>query len=157
MNPSPENRDQPLERLIHQTLRDLPAHRAPRTLEGRVLAELARRAALPWWHQPYAHWPVAVRGVFFVVTAATAAVIIAAVFYVMRSSLAAEAVGEVRAGFEWLTFLRALATNVAEKGATIFRAIPPLWLYGAFALIAAGYATLVGMGAVAYRALRPIR
>ena len=47
MQPSPENHQEKLERAIHQTLRALPPRRAPRSLEDRVFAELARRAALP--------------------------------------------------------------------------------------------------------------
>jgi hypothetical protein len=49
MSPNPENNERKLERLIHETLRELPARQAPSSLENRVLAELARRTALPWW------------------------------------------------------------------------------------------------------------
>lgn len=53
-----------LERLLDRTLRGLPVRRAPATLESRVLAELARRAALPWWRRSFVHWPQAARAVF---------------------------------------------------------------------------------------------
>src|SRR4051812_27941991 len=71
MKPSPD-RDEHLERFIHQTLRDLPRGRAPGTLESRVMAELERRAALPWWHKSYAYWPLPVRIAFLCVSAGVA-------------------------------------------------------------------------------------
>ena len=46
-----------LERFIHQTLRALPDRKAPGTLEARVLAEVERRAAIPWWHKSWSYWP----------------------------------------------------------------------------------------------------
>ena len=72
MNPNPDK----LEKLIHETLRDLPARRAPRSLETRVMAEISRRQALPWWHRSWAYWPAGIRWTFLVLSAAVAAVII---------------------------------------------------------------------------------
>jgi hypothetical protein len=56
MKLSPEQ----LEKLIHSNLRALPDRRAPRSLESRVHAAIETRAALPWWKQSFAQWPVAV-------------------------------------------------------------------------------------------------
>jgi hypothetical protein len=101
MNPSPENRD-PLESLIDRTLRAQPARRAPRTLESRVVAELARRAALPWWHKSYAHWPAVVRGGFFVLSALVAAVLVTGLFLLSQSATSTELTGEIAGRFSWL-------------------------------------------------------
>ena len=38
-----------------------------------MLAELARRAALPWWRKSFAHWPMAARAAFVVLGAGIAA------------------------------------------------------------------------------------
>jgi len=48
-------------RLLGDTIRRLPARRAPSTLESRVLGELARRASQPWWHRSFGHWPAFAR------------------------------------------------------------------------------------------------
>jgi hypothetical protein len=152
MTPNPDNPEQ-LERLIHRTLRDLPPRSAPRTLESRVLAELERRAALPWWRQSYAHWPVAVRAAFFVGTAALAALIVSGLFAMMRVA-GSPAFADT---FAWFTFARDLGRTAADTGGALWRALPPLWLYGALALIAACYATLIGVGAAAYRTFHPAR
>src|SRR5688572_9106893 len=153
MNPSHETPEQKLERLVQQTVRDLPARRAPRTLEHRVLAEIARRAALPWWQQSYAYWPVPVRAAFFVVSAAVAATIVAGLFLLTRGGVATEAVSGT-ALFQWVVAIRAAGALVIEKTGVIFGAIPTLWLLAAGAAIASCYITLLGVGAAAYRLVR---
>lgn len=153
MKPSPD-RDEKLERLIQQTLRELPARRAPRSLEHRVLAELERRAALPWWRKSYAHWPSPVRAAFFVISAAVAAMIVAGIFVLTRGAAGTEAVGEIATQ---VASIRALFGTLVDKSVMIFRAIPAVWLYGALALIATCYVTLIGIGAVAYRTIRAHR
>jgi len=50
-----------LERLLGDTMHRLPARPAPHTLESRVLGELARRAAQPWWRRSFGHWPAFAR------------------------------------------------------------------------------------------------
>lgn len=153
MTPNPDDHEN-LERLIHRTLHDLPPRRAPRTLESRVLAELERRAALPWWHQSYAHWPVAVRAIFFAGTAAIAALIVAGLFAVMHTTESAQLATQAADRFAWLTLARELGRTALDTGATLWAAIPPLWLYGGLAVIAGCYVTLIGVGAAAYRTFR---
>jgi hypothetical protein len=137
-----------LEQLVHQTLRSLPDRRAPRTLESRVLAAIAARQARPWWRQSFGHWPLAVRAAFLVLATGLAGAVVAFGIFgpadlgpVLHRALAP------------LGQLRILVSAVADTGATLFRNIPTVWLYGAIAVIAALYATLFGLGATAYRAL----
>ena len=68
MNPFPDH-DGKLEQRVHVLLRDLPNRRAPRSLEQRVMAEIARLSALPWWRKSFGHWPVAARAGFILVCA----------------------------------------------------------------------------------------
>jgi hypothetical protein len=147
MKPSPDD----LEKFAHRVLRDLPARRAPRTLEGRVLAEIGRRAALPWWRQSFLHWPAAVRGIFFVVSAAAAAAAIAGLFGLARGPESAQWAQALSQRFGWLLFLRTLCADSWQAAGDVYRAIPPLWLTGALAVVVACYATLLGVGAAAYR------
>jgi hypothetical protein len=153
MKPTP-NRHEKLEHFIQQTLRDLPNRRAPHTLERRVLAEIARRAALPWWRKSYAYWPAPVRAAFFVGSAAIAALVVAGIFTLTRGSAGTETLGQIAAQ---LGGIRSFFETVFDKIVMIVRAIPPLWLYGGIALIASCYLTLIGIGAVAYRTLRAHR
>src|ERR1043166_6696726 len=51
------NNDHELERQIDRELKQLPTPHAPRTLMPRVLAELRRRAELPWYQRARFTWP----------------------------------------------------------------------------------------------------
>ncbi|MEY2881497.1 MAG: hypothetical protein RLZZ15_3877 [Verrucomicrobiota bacterium] len=146
MTPSPDPREN-LEHALHRALRALPPRRAPHTLSVRVLAELARRAALPWWRQSYAHWPAAMRAAFFLLSAAAAALVVAGSVALFRGADATVA----SAALAYQPALEFVA-SLAGSAAAIYEAIPRLWLAGAFALVVAAYAALVGVGAVAYRA-----
>ena len=147
MNQSPDY-EKNLERFVDAALRDLPVRRAPRSLEARVRAELERRAALPWWRQSFAHWPMVMRSAFCVLSAGVAASVVAALFLMLRSPAATQAVGDMNTQLAWLELVRI----IADSAESLYRAIPPLWLYGTLSLIAACYATLIGVSAAAYRA-----
>ena len=148
MNSSPD-REKNLERFVHQALRELPTHRAPRSLESRVLAELSHRAALPWWRQDFAHWPVAARGAFLVSSAALAATLV----WVLGGLNVAPATEAVTSSFAWLDTARGIADGIGNFAAIIFRSISPVWLYGAAIAVVALYAALFGLGTAAYRTL----
>jgi hypothetical protein len=153
MIPPAENPQEKLARSIHRTLQSLPARRAPAALEQRVLAEIARRAALPWWSKSFVHWPMGARIGFLVVCAGIVKLLL------MGSVWAAGGFdgGEFRAAFAqpfaWFEASRALLHAFTGFLEIIHRNIPPLWLYGGLAVVATAYATLVGLGAAAYRAL----
>lgn len=142
-----------LEQSIHRELRSLPLRRAPSTLETRVLAEIERRAAVAWYHKSWSHWPAAVRSAFLVVGTAVAGAAVTA-FYLLSQGAAAGAVAqEVGQGFGWITRLVGAVGWTVNFVHQLIAAIPPLWLYGGLAFIAAMYATFVGLGTAAYRYL----
>jgi len=119
--------------------------------KSNILAELERRAALPWWRQSFAHWPAAMRSVFLVISAAAAAILIGGLFLVTRSPETAQVAGAVSERFGWLLVLRSMVDGAQGTAGVVFRAIPPLWLYGSLAFLGVCYATVIGVGAAAYR------
>jgi hypothetical protein len=142
-----------LEKFIHQQLRDLPPRRAPDSLESRVLAAIEQQAGIPWYHKSWSHWPAFVRMVFLVLaTGATAGFILA--FYSGFNGADANLV-MARAGekLSFFTQMYHVATWIVDFGRQIVASIPPVWLYGAAALVAALYGTFLGIGAAAYRVL----
>jgi hypothetical protein len=145
MKPHDEAR---LERLIHQTLRDLPERRAPQTLEQRVLGEIARRATQPWWRQNFAHWPAGARLIFIGVSLAA----IAFLMWVAGGLNAAQARELFATPLAWIDTVRVVGHAVGDFASATFRSIPPLWLYGGLAIVGTLYVTLFGLGAAAYRA-----
>jgi hypothetical protein len=142
-----------LEAAIHRVLRSIPDRKAPAGLEARVLAELGRRASLPWWRRSFAFWPTSVRLMFFVGSAVAAALLVSGLILVMRSSGSHELAGGVEARFSWLILAREVAASGYARVRGLIAAVPAIWLYGAIGTIAMCYATLGAIGAAAYRVL----
>ena len=156
MNPAPPDPD-PLEPLIHRTLRALPDRPAPRSLESRVLAEIARRAALPWWRKSFAHWPLGARAVFLVALAGVVKLVLLGAVWAMAGFDVAQFREAFATQFTWMEAGLTVMRAIADSCEIIGRSIPPLWLYGAVAVVAGTYAALFGLGAAAYKALRSSR
>ncbi len=142
-----------LEASIHRVLRSLPDRRAPASLEARVLGELSRRAALPWWRKSYAYWPLAARVGFYAGSALAAALIVSGILVLVRSSGAAALAGDVAQRFSWLILAREIFAAAIDRIRVLLGAIPPLWIYGAVGTVALCYATLAAIGAATYRTL----
>lgn len=149
---SPGGRDQHLERVIHRTLRELPSRAAPSSLEQRVLAEIARRAALPWWRKSFVHWPVPARATFLALLVGVVKVVLMAAVWVMAGFDTAQFREAFATQFAWMESVVALANAAGEFFDILLRSIPPLWLYAGLAFIASMYAALFGLGAAAYKA-----
>jgi hypothetical protein len=129
-----------LARLLDRTLHELPLRPAPLTLESRVLGELERRAALPWWRRSFAYWPPLARAAFLVICGA-----------LIRLAFlgGTTAVAGVRS-LSWVGVLTASAGNLA---ALLAHTAPPTWAYEGIAVCAVLYAVLFGLGAAVYRTL----
>jgi hypothetical protein len=138
-----------LEKLVDRVLREQPPLKAPSGLSTRVLAEIERRAALPWWRRSFTHWPVPVRAAF--VAACGAAVL---------TSLSAP-MGRVFATVnEPLTWAYQTGETVSlinrvfgHVGAGLAHSVSPLWLYGAALGIGGLYVLFAGLCATTYRTL----
>jgi hypothetical protein len=135
---------QKLERFIDQALRQQVPLRAPAGLQARVLFELARRAALPWWRMSFAHWPLAARAGFIVACGALIKLAFSSTTWVLGAAEAPAA--SVRNGAH-------VASSLGDVVRILFDSIPSHWLYLAAALGVAMYLTLFGVGAAAYRTL----
>lgn len=155
MKPSPDHEAR-LERLVQRAVRDLPPRPAPRSLEQRVRAEIARRAELPWWRRSFSYWPAPARAGFLALSLVAVAALVVSGFWI-GGGLEERLPGALATPAAWLehgsTVLRALGGCVS----IVERNIPPFWLYGGLAVAAALYLTLFGLGAAAYRALQSQR
>jgi hypothetical protein len=137
---TPHESHEALARLLDRTLHELPLRRAPLTLESRVLGELERRAALPWWRRSFAYWPPLARAAFVVICGA-----------LIRLAFlgGTTAVAGVRS-LSWVGVLTASAGNLATL---LAHTAPPTWAYEGIAVCAVLYAVLFGLGAAVYRTL----
>jgi hypothetical protein len=143
--------EQKLERALTQAIEGLPLRRAPSTLELRVVDELERRAALPWWRVSFTHWPAAPRVAFVAVCIAlVAATILGGVFAFAGDRSFDQAAALV---LSWVQPFLAVMSSAGGVATLLVRVIPPLWLYGGLALGIVLYVALFGLGAAAYRTL----
>jgi hypothetical protein len=132
-----------LERLLDQALKELPLRRAPATLQSKVLAELERRAALPWWRRSFGHWPRSARAAFLLLCAALVGVAL------IGGIAALDEIGSLPLTHQAL----AIVTTAADLAALVARYAPPSWVYDLIVLCAVLYGVLFGLGAVVYRTL----
>jgi hypothetical protein len=145
-----------LERVLHETLKGVGLRRAPVTLEGRVFAELQRRAAAPWWRLSFAYWPAGARAAFVL---CCALLVVAMLLGGMSAFVEVRSFGEIQSLLlSWSQPLTAVASSAGGLMALLLRVIPPVWLYGGLAFGALMYVLLFGLGAAAYRTLylRPL-
>jgi hypothetical protein len=142
-----------LARLVHRTLRALPDQHAPLTLEHRVLTEIGRRAALPWWRQSFGHWPAPVRAGFLLASVAAAAGIALGAVNFGTAFETWPVAGRLLGGFAWVASAGEFARSLGGAMAALGRSIPAGWIYGAVAGLAGAYAALIALGAASYRML----
>ncbi len=148
-NPN-EQRDRQLERFVDKALRDQPLRRAPADLESKVMAEIARRAAAPWWQGSFSSWPVAARLLFIIGSAGLITLVLKA------SALIIDPINPGARGaalFADVAWIPSLVMTIGE----VFRDLPSLWVYGGAAILGALYLTLFGVSAAAYRTLYAAR
>ncbi|HVU35241.1 MAG TPA: hypothetical protein VHE61_17530 [Opitutaceae bacterium] len=145
--------EQNLEQLINTAVRHLPTRPAPRSLELRVQAEIARRAALPWWRKSYTHWPVAARAAFVVLCVAAGTLGLVITNRVDAGILPVHVQTAFAPAISWLHGCAMLLQLVATYAQELIGKIPPLWLYGGAAIVASLYLALFSLGAAAYRTL----
>jgi hypothetical protein len=150
MNP---NDPEKLEAAIHRALRSIPDRQAPSRLEGRVLLELNRRAALPWWRKSFAYWPASVRVIFFVGSAVAAALVVVGLVQLGVSHGVDQLATDFAQRFVWVATARNVAESIGSKALLVMRAVPPVWLYTAAGTVAVSYAMLGALGAAFYRTL----
>lgn len=142
-----------VEQFVHRELTALPLRRAPASLEARVLAAIEHQAAVAWYHKSWTYWPGAVKAAFLGVATGLSGAAMAAFYLITQgadTSAMTAAAGERFAGVAAL--FHVLRWMAAYASASI-ASIPPLWLYGGLAFVAALYATFFGLGAAAYRTL----
>lgn len=144
------------EPFVTRVLRDQPPRRAPATLETRVLAQLERRATLPWWQQSYAFWPAPIRGAFLLAATLSAVALVVGGTAIFQGPLQKFIIG-LAGKFPWLTHSAESAENIFRLFSPVWHALSPLWFYVGAAFIGGAYAMLIGVSAAAYRTLHAPR
>jgi hypothetical protein len=136
------------EQVVKRMLRDLPPRHAPATLALRVLREVERRHAEPWWRRGFARWPRGARAAFVALCAAAIALTAQGGVW----AIAAQAMMRADAlSMSWTQPAVAAMSTLGALAAWLIRVVPPAWVYGAMTAGTALYVALFGLGAAAYR------
>jgi hypothetical protein len=143
--------DEKLERVMGETLRGLPARRAPRTLESRVLGELERRAMMEWWQRSFSHWPAAARAAFVFLNVGLVAVTFLSGFSNLVGGRSFSQFAAMM--MTWMRPFLSVLSSVGGVTPAVLNSIPSGWLYAGAVVAVALYVSLFGLGAVAYRTL----
>ncbi|WP_129776420.1 hypothetical protein [Peristeroidobacter soli] len=148
---TPFNPNEPqLERFIDQALRDQPLRRAPADLESKVMAEIARRAAAPWWQGSFSGWPVAARLLFIVASAGLITLVLKASALIIDPIHPGARSAALLADVAWIP---SLFMTIGQ----VLRDLSSFWVYVGAAILGALYLTLFGVSAAAYRTLYAAR
>lgn len=149
----PHGNPDDLERFVDQALRGVGQRQAPRTLESRVLAELARRAALPWWRRHFAHWPLAAQAAFLIASIGFVRLAFVAVTWAFAAAHLAHLTDLSTQLMVWIGTGAHLASTLTDLAVSLVGRIPSQWLYAGLVFGALLYGALFGLGAVGYRLL----
>ena len=151
--PGPAVDPQRLERLVDAALRSAPPLAAPAHLESRVRAQLARRAARPWWLRGFSHWPVAAQWLFAPLSLAFLKLATLVFGAAEGAATVARHSAIVQGAQQRWQSLNELARTAHSLGSLVARDIPHSWLYGAAGGALLVYGALFALGALALRAL----
>lgn len=144
---------EPLERVIAEVLKDQPLRPAPDTLSKRVLEQIESRAALPWWHHSFLHWPLAIRMAFVLASLGVVKLALTGVMLLVARVHSEPVVGTLAKPLSWAETGADLFSKTISLLAVVLQAIPSHWLYAGIALAGALYLALLALGATAYRTL----
>jgi hypothetical protein len=147
----PTESERNLEELFDRTVRNLPLRRAPSTLESRVLRELQRRAALPWWRHSFRRWPAFARIAFVLVCIALVGLAFVGGAWALADLGSAHPFSAMSK--PWVRQTLALAGVAGELSRSLVGAVPPQWIYSGLTVSAVLYTALFGLGIAAYRTL----
>jgi hypothetical protein len=142
-----------IERIIDSVLREQPPRSAPASLQARVLAEIERRAALPWWHHSFLHWPLFVRAAFILASLGIVKLALTGVMMLIASVRSQPVVETIAKPLSWAETGASVFSKMISLASIVFHAIPTAWLYAGAGIALTLYLALVVLGATAYRAL----
>jgi hypothetical protein len=150
---TPDPSRDPLERLVGELLRAQPPRAAPRTLEARVMAAIARRENVPWWRTSFLHWPLLARFAFVLASMVIVKLALSGLSWLAEGIRPTPLLGVAAKPFSWVRETSDSVARVADVCAAVAEAVPSSWLYTAAAVVALLYAALVVLGTTAYRTL----
>jgi hypothetical protein len=142
-----------LEQWVTRQVQSLPLRKAPQTLSMQVMAELQRRAALPWWRKSFLYLPFSARMAFMALCLGLANGSVALLRWLSAKPHGLELSAVLNRPITWTERLIEAAQSVQNFLELVVSHLPALWVYGGLLAIVLLYVALFGIGATAYRTL----
>ncbi len=140
-----------LEAAIERELKRLPELPAPQTLLSRVMTSIASQAALPWYRQPWAMWPMTLRAVSLIVLAAISGGICFASWELTQAEGFLAVIHQVGGWFAGANSLWNALNAVLGVGLMLIKKLGTGFIIAALLAVAMGYAMCIGLGTVYVR------
>ncbi len=147
------NYEPQLESLIGRELKSLPALDAPGTLAPRVMAALAARAALPWYHRAWQTWPRTGQIFSLAALAAVFAGVAVAGGHLFPAGTARPTGGL----FATVSLAASLLATVGEALLLTVKHLHPAWVAAGLLVLSAGWLSCLGLGTAIFRLAVPRR
>ena len=135
-----------LELEIDRELKRLPELDAPATLAQRVMATIARRRALPWYHQPWQYWPLPLRVAAMAFLSITFGGVCIAAWQLTKAAGVSAALQEVGGLFSGLTTVWNIFNVLAGAIVLVAKHLGTGFIIACFAIAALGYALCLTLG-----------
>ena len=148
MNPEYEKN---LEQQIDRTLKSLRDLAAPKHLLPRVMERIARRHALPWYHQPWQMWPMALRVCTLLFLLASCGALCVACWQLTRAAGFSAASQELSQTFYGVTALWNAVNVLMAAVVIVAKHLGTAFIIGCAVALAFGYAICVGLGTACVR------
>lgn len=145
------NREEQLEEMIQQEIRNLPEVQAPATLVHRVMLAVHKQAKQQWWKYAWVKWPLGMQVISLAVLLASAGL----VSYFLGAAWDGVSVTSVSSklveSFAWLKPIWEIVAAMIGVVTVMLRVTGQQFLLIGAAVVALAYVTCVGLGTVCVR------
>ena len=148
----PQNEKDQLGHWAGQVLRQLPQRPAPQGLATQILAEIRRRANLPWYQRPWIQWPTPQKWCSAFALAAVLVGTFAVGIPFLEDSATQSLVGQrASMAIDYLGSLQAISTSVGRSVRLTLSHISTTTFSLAAASLVAVWLSTLGLGALCWR------
>jgi hypothetical protein len=145
----------PLESWASETLRQIPDRRAPAALSRRVMAEIQRRAATPWYARPWLEWNPAAKAGSLVALPALGYGLWGVALPALREAIGAASITrEAASTLGAASVMGEAALSVGRAGWLTLSQVQPLYLACLAGMFAVAWISTLTLGTAAWRLAR---
>lgn len=152
-----DNYEKELAEQVDRLLKGLPDIPAPRHLGPRVLRSIAARAELPWYHQAWPAWPMALQALSLAVLLGGFGTFVYAAWQLTQAAGYQAAWEEVRETLAGFASIAGLAKVIVLALVHVIKQLGTPFLLGCIFAMGLAYSLFIGLGTVYCRVAFALR